>query len=74
MQQLQTRNPQAFQIVNQAKNSGTDPQGFLKQLVNNSNPQDIQQVLQMGKQFGVPDDVLSKIQNMKEVSTDNSLI
>lgn len=65
MQQLQTRNPQAFQIVNQAKNSGTDPQGFLKQLVNNSNPQDIQQVLQMGKQFGVPDDVLSKIQNMK---------
>ena len=65
MSQLQARNPQAFQMINQARNSGTNPQQFLKQLIGNSSTQDIQQVLQMGKQFGVPDDVLSKIQNMK---------
>lgn len=65
MQQLETRNPQAFQMLSQARNNGANPQGFLKQLIGNSSPQDIQQVLQMGKQFGVPDNILSQIQNMK---------
>lgn len=65
MQQLQTRNPQAFQMISQAKNNGVNPQNFLKQMVNNSSPQEMQQVLQMGKQFGVPNEVLSQIQNMK---------
>lgn len=65
MQQLQTRNPQAFQMLNQARNSGTNPQQFLKQIMSNSNNQDIQQVLQMGRQFGIPDEVLTQIQNMK---------
>lgn len=65
MQQLQTKNPQAFQLINQARNSGTDPQQFLKQIIGNSSPQDMQRVLQMGKQMGVPDDVLTQIQNMR---------
>ena len=52
-------------MLSQARNNGANPQGFLKQLIGNSSPQDIQQVLQMGKQFGVPDNILSQIQNMK---------
>ena len=52
-------------MISQAKNNGVNPQNFLKQMVNNSSPQEMQQVLQMGKQFGVPNEVLSQIQNMK---------
>ena len=65
MGQLQAQNPQAFQKVNQAINSGVNPQQFMKQVIGNVNPEQMQQVLQMGKQFGVPDEVLKQIQNMK---------
>lgn len=65
MGQLQSQNPQAFQTINQAINSGSQPQQIVKQLIGNISPQEMQQVLQMGKQFGVPDEVLNQVQNMK---------
>lgn len=65
MGQLQAQNPQAFQEINQAINSGVNPQQFMKQVIGNINPEQMQQVLQMGKQFGVPDEVLNQVQNMK---------
>lgn len=65
MGQLQAQNPQAFQEINQAINSGVNPQQFMKQVMGNATPQQMQQVLQMGKQFGVPDEVLQQVQNMK---------
>jgi hypothetical protein len=45
--------------------SNGNPQDIVKQMVGNSSPEQIQQVLQMGKQMGVPDNVLSQIQNIK---------
>ena len=65
MEQLQTKNPQAFQMINQAKNSGANPQQLIKQLVGNVNPQQMQQVLNQAKQMGVPDVILSQVQNIK---------
>lgn len=65
MSQLQVQNPQAFQTINQAINSGSQPQQIVKQLIGNISPQEMQQLLQMGKQFGVPDEVLNQVQNMK---------
>lgn len=63
MQQLQSRNPQAFQEVNQAINSGINPQSFLKQVMGNISPQEMQNVMTQAKQFGVPNEVLQQIQN-----------
>jgi hypothetical protein len=65
MNMLQMKNPQRFQQVNQMMQANTDPRGFLKQIMGNASPEQIQNVMQVGKQFGVPDSVLSQIQNMK---------
>jgi hypothetical protein len=65
MNMLRGINPQRYQQVNQMMQAGTDPKGFLKQIMGNATPQQVQNVMQMGKQIGVPDSVLSEIQNLK---------
>ena len=65
MGQLQNQNPQMFQMLNQAKNNGTNPEQFLKQMMGNKTPEQMQQVLAQAKQMGVPDEVLQKVQNLK---------
>lgn len=65
MSQLQTRNPQMVQMINQARNSGTNPQDFLKQVMQNSNSNDVQNVLLQAQQMGVPEEVLKTVQNIK---------
>lgn len=51
-------------MVNQMMNSGGNPQQLLQQLVGKSSPQQLQGIMQQAKQFGVPDDILSQLQNM----------
>ena len=65
MQQVQSQNPQAFQVVNQAINSGANPMQFMKQVMGNVSPQQMQDIMTQAKQFGVPDEVLQQIQNIK---------
>ena len=65
MQQVQSQNPQAFQVVNQAINSGANPMKFMKQVMGNVSPQQMQDIMTQAKQFGVPDEVLQQIQNFK---------
>ena len=62
---LRSQNPQAYQQIMQTMNSGGNPQSILKQLLTNSNSNMTAQVLQQAKQFGVPDNVLSQIQNIR---------
>ena len=65
MSQLQARNPQMVQMINQARNSGTNPQDFLKQVMQNSSSNDVQNVLLQAQQMGVPEEVLKTVQNIK---------
>ena len=65
MQQVQSQNPQAFQVVNQAINSGANPMQFMKQVMGNVSPQQMQDIMMQAKQFGVPDEILQQIQNIK---------
>ena len=65
MQQVQSQNPQAFQVVNQVINSGANPMQFMKQVMENISPQQMQNIMTQAKQFGVPDQVLQQIQNIK---------
>lgn len=51
-------------MVNQMMNSGGNPQQLLQQLVGKSSPQQLQSIMQQAKQFGVPDNILSQLQNM----------
>lgn len=65
MNQLQGRNPQSYNMVSQMMKNGVNPQNMLKQMMGNVNPTQMQQVLTQAKNIGVPDDVLSQIQNLK---------
>lgn len=51
-------------MLNQMMNSGRNPQQFLNQLIGNSNNQQMQQVLQQAKSFGLPENFLAQVQNM----------
>lgn len=65
MGQLQARNPQMASQINQAMNSGTDPQALMRQMMGNMDNSQMQQVLGQAKNMGVPDNILNQIQNMK---------
>lgn len=65
MSQLQSKNPNGYSLLNQMMNNGGNPQAFLKQIIGNVDSNQLQRVLSQAKQFGVPDNILSQIQNMK---------
>lgn len=65
MQQIQSQNPQGFQILNQAMNNGTNPMQLIKQVMGNVSSQQMQDIMTQAKQFGVPDEILQQMQNIK---------
>lgn len=68
MKNLQGRNPQAFNQISNAINSGTNPQDFMQQMMKNGNvtPEQMSNVLNQAKQMGVPNEILSQVQNMNK--------
>lgn len=65
MQRLQGKNPQGYNMVNQMMQNGANPEAMVKQIFGNASPEQRQQVLNTAKSYGCPQDVLSKLQNMK---------
>ena len=65
IKQLQTRNPQGFQTVQNLMQNKSNPQALLQQMMSNATPEQKQSLLNQAKQYGVPQDILSKVQNMK---------
>ena len=65
MGQLQARNPQVANQINQAMNSGTNPQELMRQMMGNMNNTQVQNALNQARQIGVPDNILNQMQNMK---------
>ena len=65
LKQLQAKNPQGYQVVNQMTNSNGNPMPLIQQIMGNSKPEMKEQVLSRAKQLGAPDNILSQIQNMK---------
>ena len=63
MGQLKNKNPQMFALINQASQNNTNPMELLKQVTSNYTPEQMQNLLSRAEQFGVPKDVLNKIQN-----------
>lgn len=65
MGQLQSKNPQMANQIQQAMNSGTNPQSLMKQMMGNMNNSQIQNVITQAKNIGVPNNILTQIQNIK---------
>jgi hypothetical protein len=65
MQKLQKTNPQGYSLINQAMQNGGDPNALLQQVMGKTNAEQRQQILNTARSYGAPDNILSKIQNMK---------
>ena len=63
MSRLQAQNPLAFNQINQAINSGANPMEFMKQVMGNISPQEMQNIMVQAKQFAVPNEILKQVQN-----------
>ena len=65
MNKLKIQNPQGFQVISQAMQNNGNPEMMLNQIMGNITPEQKQTLLGQAKNYGVPDTILSKIQNMK---------
>lgn len=57
--------PQNFQVVQNLMQNKTNPQDLVNQIMSNINPEQKQNLLNQMKQYGCPNELLSKLQNMK---------
>jgi hypothetical protein len=52
-------------MLNQVAQNNGNPQAMLQQLMGNATPEQKQQLFSQAKNYGVPEQILSQIQNMK---------
>jgi len=64
MSQLQARSPQGVQLIQKLMTSNSNPEQLMTQLMGNASPEQKQSLLKQAKQYGVPNNILAKIQNM----------
>lgn len=65
MKQLQGKNAKGFKEVQDMMNMGKNPEPFVKQIVTNMKPEEKQVFFTNLQKIGCPNNVLSRLQNMK---------
>ena len=55
------KNPQAYQFLEQAQKSQSNPQELFKQITKNYKPEQIEQLFNTAKQFGMPDEIINQL-------------
>ena len=62
---MKVKNPQGYQFVIDLMQNNGDPSVPLNQILGKATPEAKQSLLNQGKNYGAPDEVLSKLQNSK---------
>ena len=65
LNQLKTKEPKGFQFIQNLMANRGNPEPLVKQVMGNMDSAHKEQLLSQAKNYGVPDEILSKIQNMK---------
>ena len=65
MRQLQSKNLQGFQQVQNMMSMGQNPEPYIKQALGNMNDEQKQAFFKQLDGYGCPKKILSKLQNMK---------
>lgn len=65
MSRLQQKNPQGYNAINQAMQNNGNPKDIVEQMFKNATPEQRQSVLNQARSYGCPNDILSKLQNLK---------
>lgn len=63
MNQMKMKNPQVFQIVEQARRSNGNPIELFKQVTNGYKPEQIEGIFNRAKQMGVPEEYINQLKN-----------
>ena len=61
MKQLQMRNPQMFQMLEQARKNNNNPEELFKEITKNYKPEQMEMIFNKARQFGIGDDVINKL-------------
>lgn len=62
---MKVKLPQNFQTINALMQNKTNPQDLVNQIISNISPEQKQNLLNQCKAYGMPEHLLSKLQNMK---------
>lgn len=55
------RNPQMFQFIEQAQKNQSNPQELFKEITKGYKPEQMEQLFNKARQFGIGDDVINKL-------------
>ena len=55
------RNPQMFQMLEQAQKNKSNPEELFKEITKNYKPEQIDMIFNKARQFGIGDDVINKL-------------
>lgn len=62
---MKVKMPQNFQTINALMQGKNNPQDLVNQIMGNITPEQKQNLLNQCKSYGMPEELLSKLQNMK---------
>lgn len=65
MNQMKVKMPQNFQTINALMQGKNNPQDLVNQIFGSISPEQKQNLLNQCKSYGMPEHLLSKLQNMK---------
>lgn len=59
------KSPQNYKLISEAMRNNGNPTPMLQQLMKNATPEQRENLFKQCKQYNVPDNILSQLQNMK---------
>lgn len=62
---MRAKNPQGYQFVSNLMQSNGNPSAIINQVFGQMKPEARQNILNQAKGYGVPDKLLSQLQNLK---------
>ena len=62
---MKVKLPQNFQVAQNLMQNKNNPQDLVNQIMGSINPEQKQNLLNQMKQYGCPNELLSKLQNMR---------
>lgn len=60
---MKAKNPQVFQMVEQARKNNGDPLNMFKQITSNYKPEQLNVLFDRAKQMGVPEEYINQVKN-----------
>lgn len=61
---MKMKNPQMFQVVEQARKNNGDPMEMFKQITNGYKPEQLEGIFNRAKQMGVPEEYINRFRGI----------